>query len=175
MSGRGVVACVAVLVACAAGRADDADVRKAARAKAEEFQSALIKGDYEKFADLSHPKVIAGSGGRKKMIETTAAEMKAMKAGGTEFKAAKMGDASEPVAAGETLYVCVPFTLEIANANGLVGVKSALLGVSADGGKTWLFVDAFAGRESLKKSFPDLPEKLEFPKKEPPTLIKGKE
>ena len=35
-------------------------------------------------------------------------------------------------------------------------------------------MDAIAGRESLKKSFPDLPEKLEIPKKEPPTIIKDK-
>ena len=166
-------ACLVVgLCAASAAQADDAEIKKTAKAKAEECQNALIKGDYEKFADLSHAKVVEAGGGRKKMVESMAAEMKKLKEQGTEFKSVKMSDPSDPVAAGKVLYICVPFTLEIATRNARVAVKSAFLGISEDGGKSWVFVDAIAGRDSLKRSFPDLPDKLVIPKKEPPTIIK---
>lgn len=169
------LACLALgFCASVPAGADDAAIKKTAKAKAEECQTALIKGDYETFTDLSHPVVVSAGGGRKKMIETMAAELKKLKDNGTEFKAVTVADPSDPVMGAKELYICVPFTFEMLTPNARVAVKSALLRVSADGGKTWTFVDAIAGRESLKKSFPDLPEKLEIPKKEPPTIIKDK-
>jgi hypothetical protein len=167
-----VLACLALAALVPLAAADDAAIKKTAKAKAEECQTALITGDYEKYADLSHPVVVEAGGGRKKMIEGMAAEFKKMKADGTEFKAVKVGDPGDPVAGAKVLYIVVPFTFEIATKVNRVAVKSALLGISGDGGKTWTFVDALPGRDSLKKSFPDLPEKLELPKKEPPTVIK---
>ncbi len=106
------------------------------------------------------------------MIEGMATVMKDMKANGTVFKSVKVGDPTDPVPVGKELYIVVPFTFEIVTPTNRVAVKSSLLGISGDGGKTWTFVDAQAGRESIKKSFPELPDKLEFPKKEPPTVIK---
>ena len=167
-----VLACVVLVAFAPFIVAEDATIKKTAKAKAEECQNALIKGDYEKYADLSHSVVVAAGGGRQKMVEGMAAEMKKIRAMGTEFKSVKVFDATDPVAAGKVLYICVPFTFEIATSTNRVAVKSALLGISDNGGKTWTFVDALAGRESLKKSFPDLPEKLEIPTKEPPTVFK---
>lgn len=173
MSVRRIVACL-TLVVCASVpvAADDAEIKKTVKAKAEECQTALVKGDYEKFTDLSHPVVISAGGGRKKMIEVMTAEMKKLKEAGTEFKAVKMGEASDPVKGDKDLYICIPFTFEMLTPNGKVAVQSSLLGISSDSGKTWVFVDAIAGRASLKKSFPDLPEKLVIPKNDPPKLIK---
>lgn len=171
MTARG-IACLVVVVAAPFAAADDAEIKKAAKAQAEKCQKAFVTGDYETFADLSHAVVVSAGGGRKKMIEGLAAELKKMKDNGTEFKAVTVADPTDPVAAGKTLYIVVPFTFEMKTPAARVAVKSSLLGVSGDGGKTWAFVDALPGRESIKKSFPDLPEKLEFPKKEPPTVIK---
>ncbi|MBN9121826.1 MAG: hypothetical protein J0I06_22250 [Planctomycetes bacterium] len=176
MRDRRFVACLGV-VFCASwcATADDAEIKKTAKAKAEECQKALIRGDYEKLADLSHPKVVAAAGGRKKMIEGLAAETKKMKAEGVVFKSAAMADASDPIAVGKELYITIPFTLEIKVPDGRVTTKGALVGISDDGGKTWTFFDANPGalsRDALKKMFPDLPEKLPLPKKEPPTFTK---
>lgn len=172
MSARRVLACLLLLGWASVGSADDAEIKKVAKAKAEECQTAFIKGDFEKFADLSHPLVVSAGGGRKKMIEGMAAEIKKMKADGTEFKAVKVSDPTDPVPAGKVLYICVPFTFELATKDNRVAIKSALLGVSDDGGKTWTFVDTLPGRASIKKSFPDLPDKLVFPKQEAPMVIK---
>jgi len=175
MSAQRFVACLALVLCASWSVADDAEIKKTAKAKAEECQNALIKGDYEKFADLSHPKVVEAGGGRKKMIESLAAEMKKLKADGVVFKSATMADASDPIAVGKELYIAVPFTLEIKVPDGRVTTKSALVGISNDGGKTWTFFDANPGansRDMLKKSFPDLPDKLPLPKKEPPTFTK---
>lgn len=175
MNTRQLIAClILALGASVSVAADDAPIKKTAKAKAEQCQNAFIKGDFETFADLSHPVVVSAGGGRKKMIEGMTAEIKKLKDNGTEFKAVKVAEPSDPVAVGKELYICVPFTFELATPNARVAVKSFLLGISGDGGKTWLFVDGLAGRESLKKSFPDLPDKLEIPKKEPPTVIKDK-
>lgn len=175
MLARWLVACLLTgFCASLPAKADDAEIKKTAKAKAEECQTAFVKGDYEKFTDLSHPKVVSAGGGRKKMIEGLDTEMKKLKASGTEFKAAKISDPSDPVMGDKDLYICVPFTFEMSTPNAKVAIKSSLLGVSGDGGKTWTFVDAIAGRDSLKKSFPDLPEKLVIPKTEPPTVIKDK-
>jgi hypothetical protein len=176
MTTRRCVACLA-LVFCASApvAADDAEIKKTAKAKASECQNALLKGEYETFVDLTHPKVVEGSGGRKKMIDLLTTEMKGMKAKGIVFKSVKLDDASDPIAAGKELYISVPFTLEITVPDGRLITKSALIGISNDGGKTWTFFDANPGsftREKLKQLFPDLPEKLPLPKKEAPTYIK---
>ncbi len=68
MSVQRIVAVLVLVSWASVGAADDAEIKKTAKAKAEECQNAFIKGDYEKFADLSHSAVISAGGGRKKMI-----------------------------------------------------------------------------------------------------------
>ena len=66
MSVRRVVACLA-LVLCASWsvRADDAEIKKTAKASAEACQNAFVKGEYDKFIDLTHPKIVEEVGGRR--------------------------------------------------------------------------------------------------------------
>jgi hypothetical protein len=169
---RIVVAFVMALCTTLPVYADDAEMKKTAKAKAIECQEALIKGNYEAFVDLTHPKVVEGVGGREKMIEKMSTGMKAMKAKGLEFKSAKFSDPSDPVAVGKDLYITVPFTLEVAIPGARGTSNNALVGISSDGGKTWMFIDTGPGRDTLKKLFPDLPDKLPIPKKEPPKFVK---
>lgn len=153
-------------------RANDAELKKVAKAKADECQNALIKGEYGKFVDFCHPKVVELSGGKQKMIALLTDGTKEMKSMGISFEATKMLAPSDPIAVEKELYITVPFTLEIKVPDGRLTTKGALIGISSDGGKTWLFADATPGREKLQKVFPKLPEKLLLPKKEQPVFVK---
>ncbi|MBP3957537.1 hypothetical protein J8F10_20000 [Gemmata sp. G18] len=167
-----IIACVVVAVSASFAPADDAEIKKTAKAKAEETQNALLKGDYDKLVDLTHPKIVEEMGGRKKMIEGITASVKDMKSKGFTFKSVSVGDSSDSVKTGKELYIIVPFALQMAAPSGRLHTKGALVGVSSDGGKTWAFADATPGREALKKLLPGLPEAIVFPKKEAPTFVK---
>jgi hypothetical protein len=150
---------------------DDADMKKTAKAQAEEIQTALVKGDFAKVADLTHPKAVDALGGKKKMAAFLADGMKAMKEQGIEFKNVKILDPSEPVKAEKDAYIVVPFTLELTASGKKLQSKGAIVGVSSDGGKTWVFLDANPGRDKLKLLLPDLPDSLVIPKQDPPKVI----
>lgn len=176
-----------LLVFClTAGIADDKQPKKGAIAaedkpetvaerKANEVAQATVKSDFDKIADLTYPKVVEEMGGREKMIAAMKTGFKDMKARGFEFSSAKVEDASRLVAGGSDVYTIVPFTLEMKVPGGRATMKSYLLGISANKGKTWTFVDgAGIGNDDrkAKKLLPNLPTELKLPKKEKPVFYK---
>ena len=62
--------CLVLLVAgCQSAQApDEAVLRQVVKQKAAEINDALLKEDFGKFADLTHPKVVELMGGRQKMM-----------------------------------------------------------------------------------------------------------
>src|SRR5690349_17467306 len=63
--------------------------------KAGEVGQAFLSGDYGKVADLTYPKIVEQLGGREKMVATTDAEMKKLKAKGISFKSYAAKDPGE--------------------------------------------------------------------------------
>src|SRR6186713_2165856 len=63
--------------------------------KASEIGKAFLSGEYGKVADLTYPKIVEALGGRDKMIATTDAEMKKLKAKGISFKSYAAKDPGE--------------------------------------------------------------------------------
>jgi hypothetical protein len=169
---RLLIACATVGGCALVAGADDAEVKKAAKAKAEESQAALVKGDYGKLAELTHPKIVEMVGGKEKMAAGLTGVMKKLKEQGIEYKSAKMLEPGDLIRSGKDIYVTVPFTLEMVVPGGRLHSKSALIGVSNDAGKNWVFIDGSLGSESIKKVFPDLPDAITFPKQEPPVFVK---
>jgi hypothetical protein len=171
---RGACAClIALIVSCgAAPAAEDAPLKKAVKVKVEEINRALIKEDFAKVADLTHPRVVKLMGGRDKMIATLATGMKAMKAQGFAPRSAKVDEPSDPVAAGPDLFVVVPYQLEIKVPGGKLLQKSFVIGVSGDRGKSWSFVNGDLDVKQVKAVLPHLPEKLKLPEKQKPVFVK---
>lgn len=170
---RSLLCCVAVLLAAAAGAvADDAEIKKTAKARAQEAQNALVKGELGPLVALTHPKLVEAMGGKDKMAAQVADVLKAMKNKGAEFKSVTILEPGELIRTGNELYLAVPLTLEMTLPGGRVKSQGMLIGVSGDNGKTWVFVDAAPGRDRIKQVLPDLPDAIVFPKKEPPVLIK---
>jgi hypothetical protein len=53
-------------------------------------------------------------------------------------------------------------------------VKSYLLGISSDNGKTWKFVDGAGLDDKITGGLPKLPAKLKLPEKQKPEQIEEK-
>ncbi len=146
---------------------------KMAQRKAEEAAQATIKGEYGKLADLTHPKVVEEMGGRERMIGVMKTGLKEMEAKGFEFRSAKVGETAQVVADGDTMYAVVPLDLEMKAPGGYLAVKSFLLGVSPDKGKSWTFINGDKAHDAtVKKFLPNLPAELKLPKKEQPVFHK---
>ncbi len=156
---------VVVVAACAwSARADDAETKKAVKALAEKVGTATLKEDYDTLFDLTHPKVVEPLGGKEKFVEATKGVMKKMKDAGIAFTSFKIGEPTDPVRGGKEVFVVVPTTAELDTPKGKATATSYLLGVSADNGKTWRFVDGAAGAAETRKMFPDLPKSVTLPK-----------
>jgi hypothetical protein len=160
---------VAIPALCAA---DPPSAKQVAKQKVEELNAALIKEDYAKVTDLTHPKVVELMGGREKMIAVMESGTKDMKAKGYSFRSVKVDEPGEPIAAGDERYVVVPFLLEMKAPGGRLLQKSFVIGVSGDAGKSWTFVNGDQQGEKLKKVLPNLPEDLKLPKPEKPVFEK---
>ncbi|QDU20053.1 hypothetical protein [Urbifossiella limnaea] len=149
-----------------ATRADDAAIKRVVKAKVEELQAATVKGDHAAVIASTYPKLIEQMGGRDKALATVKAGAESFKQKGIEFKAARAGEPADPVKKGGELFVVVPTTTEIASPQGKIVSKGFVVGVSPDDGKSWTFLHGSLDAEKLRKSFPQIPESLVFPKRE---------
>src|SRR5688500_15188216 len=123
------LALVCLVVGCSKASPEDAAIQKSAKAKAEEIQSALVKGDFGKVADLTHPRVIEGLGGREKMLDVMTRGLAEMKEQGFEFKSVTVLDPSAPVKGGKEIYVFVPFDLEMKVPGKRLTTRGGVIGV----------------------------------------------
>jgi hypothetical protein len=144
-----------------------------AQRKADEVAQATVKGEYDKLADLTYPKVVEEMGGRDRMIAVLKSSLQGMNKKGYEFRSAKVGKTMQSLASGEKLFAVVPFDMEIKVPGGQLAVKSFMLGVSPNKGKTWTFINGDKAQDvGMKRMLPDLPTDLKLPKKEQPVFHK---
>jgi hypothetical protein len=122
-------------------------------------------------AELTHPTLVEKFGGLdqyERKLETIAGEMKGQ---GFGLKNFTIGEPSKLVEASGGVYAVVPFNLELTGPGGASGRKpSYLIGVSADGGANWKFIDGAgvgADRSKVRMILPNFPEELELPAKQP--------
>jgi hypothetical protein len=174
MKARGAVSLVVLGLCLPAFAAEDKPDRLA-RAKADEAAQATIKGDFDKLLDLTYAEIIKRGGGREKMLAHMKAQVKDWKTKGYEFRSAKVGETSQVVAGGDKLFAVVPLTLEIKLPDGTLTLSSFLLGISADKGKTWTFINGDkAHDEEIQTWLPDLPPSLKLPDKSKPVFKSNK-
>ncbi len=159
-----------VLICCASGMADDAALKKGAKARTQELSDATVKGSFEKILDLTHPRVIELGGGRDKMIAAMEVTFRQMKEEGIGYRSAIVEEPSDPVRHGTEVYIVVPFRLEMKAPGGKVRADGYVVGVTADEGKTWGLVNGIADFAKLKQILPDLPDRLMLPAYRKPTF-----
>src|SRR5262245_58883842 len=104
-------------------------------------------------------------GGKEKVTERMKAESKRMSDQGVVIKSCKVGEPGEFVSGGGQTFVVVPTNIEMSAPGVKATVKSYVLGLSPDGGKSWSFIDGNGLRNEAarKELLPNLPEKLKLP------------
>ncbi len=65
----------------------------------------------------------------------------------------------------EPQYCVVPISFKVKIDDADYHLKSALIGMSINSGKTWKFVDISMGEKIVRKVLHDMPAELEFPPK----------
>jgi hypothetical protein len=164
---------IVLAISSAACAADD-DASKMAKKQADEVSQAFVKADYTKIVDLTYSGLIDFVGGRDKLIGITKGAMEMFKQQGIEVTSYKMADPGEIVKGEGKSYVVVPATMELKAPVGKIKVKSYLLGISTDDGKSWKFLDGsgLANKELKDKIVPNLPAKLKLPEQQQPEVTK---
>ena len=147
----------------------DTELLKQVRKQAQVMVDATLKGNYETVIKLTFEPALESIGGSEKALETVKKQMAQMKAGGMEIENFKLGEPEKIARTSEYEFVVIPTSTQITIPNADVTADSYLLGISADKGKTWLFVDGTA-LSPQPKWLPTLPEKFELPKPTPPKI-----
>ena len=140
------------------------DATDAAKAQAEEMSQAVVRGDFKKLADLTHPKIVSQVGGKEQLAEISEKAVQSMKTLGLELKAIKVGTPADPVEANMELYTVVPFTLTLTKMKEEMEKESYYIAVSSNGGKKWTFLDGSQLTvDNVKQILPDFPSALMLP------------
>ncbi len=154
------------LVALFATEPDEKREAALVKEKADEICQLLLKGDHARFADLTYPAVVKEAGGRDRLIERLKSAAKEMKSKGIEITAVKPAEPTNSETSGTERYVIVPYEMQMKVRGSQTTVKSFLLAISGDNGKTWTFVDGAGVRdvEKRKRVLPNFPETLRLPR-----------
>jgi hypothetical protein len=143
-------------------------------AKTKEITEAFTNKDYEKVLEMTYPKVIESGGGREKMLAAMKDEIAQMKSDGVEMLATSPGTPTQFVHDGGSIYAVVPLTLKIKAQEGTFQTEGNLIGISADAGANWTFIDAAgADDKDLKVLPPSALAQLKLPPDKPPVKISG--
>ncbi|MCW3084203.1 MAG: hypothetical protein JWP12_1569 [Bacteroidetes bacterium] len=148
---------------------------EAIKAQSELMKQALLKSDFKAFIKFSYPKVVEMMGGDAKMIEALETSSKDMAAGGTVFNNVTLGEPSKTVKSGTELQCTIPQTIDMSVTGGKLTVKSTLIAISGDEGKTWSFLDT-SGKDLRAMQFilPNLSAELVIPAAEEPVFTAAK-
>ena len=143
-------------------------------AQAQEVNDAFRRRDFARMVDLTYPKVIESAGGRDKMIAALAKGMKEMEADGVAVLSSTAGTPKQIIHVSEWIYAVVPTTLTVKAKDGTFQTESSMIGVSADKGANWRFIDA-GGKDhtQLMGYLPAPSDKLNLPAEKEPVKLSG--
>jgi len=141
-------------------------------AQAQEVNDAFRRRDFARMTDLTYPKVIEAAGGRDKMVAALTKGMKEMEAEGVVVLSSTAGAPTQVIQVSGSIYAVVPTTLKVKAQDGIFQTESSMIGISANDGANWVFIDAGGkDRSELKKLLPDAADKLNLPAEKQPVKI----
>jgi hypothetical protein len=143
--------------------------------QAKAVNDALASGDFARFLDLTYPKVIEMAGGREKMQANIKKELTDMEAEGVRLLSSATGEPSQFVHDSGSIFAVLPVTLRIKAQTGVFQSEGSMIGVSADSGLNWTFIDASGkDQKELSSILPNTISKLTLPPDKPPVKIADK-
>jgi hypothetical protein len=166
-----------IIMLLTSGQAKQDDTTEIKRL-AEDCTQALITGQYAKFIELTHPKIVEMAGSKEKMIAFLEKGMAEMKSEGVSFNSATVSSSIEVLTIDGKKFAIVPYVLKINVPGGLLTKNSYLIGVlgAIGGGRNgWTFIDVTnKTEEAMKLLIPEAVGKLKLPAIEPPVFEKTK-
>lgn len=149
-----------------ASNAQDEKMSETVKGLVKKMITATAEGDYRTVLDMTYPKVFEAVGGREKAAEEIEKLMKTIKSQGITFSVKDVG-ASTLAKGGKDHYSVTPITLVMTGLGKKISIKSAVVGVSEDGGKNWKFISIDnKGEKGVRTLLPNLPADLVIPKQE---------
>jgi hypothetical protein len=149
--------------ASSASAADQTRLREAIHAQAEDMQRKLMGGDLDGFISYMHPDLVATLGGVDKVRRKMAPGLPDMI---KTIKKITLGEISEVVDDGGRFAAFVPVETGYRYPTGGLLQRTYRIACSADGGKTWTFMDGQGRKDQeafFKTKFPVLTKKIPFP------------
>jgi hypothetical protein len=157
---------LAVLLSWWANAAPAASLSERVRSEAQKCTKALFEGDFEKFVDYTHPRVVKRVGGKAAMVAMLKGGLAQMERDGTGFLDAVVDESEEPRQVAGWLVAIVPTHVTMKVPGGRLLIESQLLAFSEDQGKTWVFIDLGPiTADQFAEAFPELDGKVELPPK----------
>ncbi|KPE51991.1 hypothetical protein [Chryseobacterium indologenes] len=134
--------------------------------QAYEMRQALMNKNYDVFSSYVHEGVIKMLGGKKKMIDISAAAIDKMSKEGYHFKKVDFSDASDIITVKNEQQAVVHQKIQMSTPKGNINADYYMIAVSGNNGKNWKFIDT-SGKDiqTMRKYFPNLSSKLNIPKK----------
>jgi len=141
-------------------------------AQAQEMSDAFARKDYQRFVDLTYPKVIEMAGGRDKMLASMTQQIKEMEAEGVVPLSSSSGTPTQFIHDSGSIYALLPMTIKAKARDGVFQSEGSTIAVSSDGGANWTFVDASGKDHSeLKAILPNVADRLNLPPEKKPVKI----
>jgi hypothetical protein len=140
--------------------------------QAKEMNDAFARKDYERFADLTYPKVVEMVGGRDQMLKGIPQQLKEMEAEGVVLLSSTSGSPTQFVHDSGSIYAVLPTTLKAKAKDGIFQSEGSLIGIWSDGGANWTFIDA-SGKDhvELKTFLGNVVDRLNLPPDKRPVKI----
>jgi hypothetical protein len=139
--------------------------------EAQACTKALLASDYDGIVRYTHPRIIAGMGGKEEMIALIKRGVAEMKTEGLAIEKATVTGAGEPKPVGDWLISLVSQELVMRVPKGRLQQDAVLLGISENLGKSWVFVDLGPQTKSTFATlFPELDGKFPFPERKEPVF-----
>ncbi len=142
---------------------------------AKQFNAAFLKGDFDKYVDMTIPSVIEIAGGKEIMVTNAKASYEMVTKSGLAYESIEPLKPSKFMFAGRDLQSILPQTIITKIGKTKISQKVYFLASSSDEGKTWTFLNLEPyDTASIKTYVPAYTGDIEIPTAEQPELIEDK-
>lgn len=138
-------------------------------AQAKEISDAFVRKDFQRFTELTYPKLVLKAGGKEKFLRALAEEIRQEEGQGLQVLSSTPTDVTQFLKVSGSLYAVMPTTLRMNMRGELFESYGCTIGISSDKGEHWTFIDP--GSRGVKDLLPNVADKLSLcPAKRPVKL-----
>ncbi len=119
----------------------------------ENMKSAFMEKDFALVADYTYPKVLEMMGGKEKMVEVVSASVAKMESQNFFFKSIAYKNSSDLMERNGDLQCAITQVMVMDTPDGKVQNETALIAISQDNGKNWVFLDTSGMSRTSVESF----------------------